>query len=609
MAEDLNLQTKLTSTADTTGATEMSAGLTGVGRAADVVKTQVDALMQSFIALFAMSEVISFFKDVADAAYEEEKALRGVAQAALISGQDMNVAKEEANKFTSALSLQTGVIKTDLLDAYGKVYLATGKVTEAQKEVTLAANLAAVRHIEMATALRLVESAATGVPGRFDRIVGGVTEGTTAFEKHESMTKRLIKAYGDVSKVTDDAAAAVDRSARRWDQFKDTVGGPVLQVIATFKDGLAALPAMLGLMADIARVRFEEIAGHAGALARLLKNWDDPLVAWATYQGERVLIEQKADLAIRTAYADSKKWQRDRDAEATVAVIKDLDFRGAKEKAAIDTNLRNVMSEKEAEMRAADAAERYLDEATVKGVNARLKEAEREAAAKKKIAQDFLTEWRKINAEQDKIDKESNEASYKMQAKYAQAKLDMEVAVINGGLSLAGDAFGIKKELAIAQAVINTYEAAAQCIADYGLPYGAILAALAVAMGLEDVAQITSTSQPTMGGLSAQSIQGISGSAAGFDDPSNDQAAYQGGRKWAADMIQHFSGGATSAGWASGMGSGSGRSVTNNNSSVTNINISGGILDPNQREGMKMLARRLAIAQQSDGQRRIAGRT
>src|SRR5271169_783868 len=182
----------------------MSSGLTGVGAAADAVKTQVEALMEAFVGLFALTEIISFFKDAAQAAYDHEKALRAVAQAALVFGGSMDEAKDRADKFTSALALQTGVVKTDLLEAYGKVYIATGSVTEAEKESTLAANLAAVRHLDMATALRLVEAAATGVPGRFDRIVGGVTQGTTAMEKHTDMTRRLISAYGDVSKALND---------------------------------------------------------------------------------------------------------------------------------------------------------------------------------------------------------------------------------------------------------------------------------------------------------------------------------------------------------------------------------------------------------------------
>jgi hypothetical protein len=580
----------------------MSAGLSGVGNVAETVKTQAEALMASFAALFAMTEIISFFKDVAEAAYEEEKSLRGVAQAALITGEDMNLAKEEASKFTSALSIQTGVIKTDLLDAYGKVYLATGKVTEAQKEVTLAANLASVRHLDMATALRLVESAATGVPGRFDRIVGGVTEGTTAFEKHESMTRRLIGAYGDVSKVTDDAAAAVDRGRRRWDEFKDTVGGPVLGAIAKTKDALALLPRTLEIISDLAVVHFQSIGRSAEALWTFLgnlKNFQDPIASWKAFQAQRLANQVVTDGEIAKVYSSALRRQVLADQAATVESVKTLDFRGKQEAAVVAKALGTRKEMEDAYFLWLKAKLADMEQATAKAYKDGTDFIRQEQV--KEVADFQKKELKKAEIENQsaKVSEEIAKKTLAMKKAAAKQEIQMAADVANSVLGFAGAAFGQTKEVQAAQSIISGILGYMKTVEMLGLPWGAIIGALSLAAGVMNAAKIESTTVTTTG---------VTGGS-GFDDPANDQAAYQGGHKWAKDMIQQFSGGATSAGWAAGMGSGAGRSITNNNSTVINNNIGGGIIDSSHRESMKIMARRLAVVQQSDSQRIVARRS
>lgn len=86
--------------------------------------------------------------------------------------------------------------------------------------------------------------------------------------------------------------------------------------------------------------------------------------------------------------------------------------------------------------------------------------------------------------------------------------------------------FGESKALAIAQAVINTWNAANAALASPpGPPWTIPLTALVVATGLANVAKIMATEKE-------------SGGKRGFDDPMNDRLAYLGGRKWADDMVR-----------------------------------------------------------------------
>jgi hypothetical protein len=175
----------------------------------------------------------------------------------------------------------------------------------------------------------------------------------------------------------------------------------------------------------------------------------------------------------------------------------------------------------------------------------------------------------------------------------AQKQATMDVA--NAAMSAAGEMFGESKELAIAQAIINTYEGASKAMAQGGIA-GPALAAIVIAAGLAQVAKISSTEPTTAGG--------------GFDDPRNDAAARIGGRRWATDMIGEFTKG-VSQGWAEGMATGTGRSnVTNDNRKTFNVHMHGaGLIDPNNVQMAKQFKRTLDLVDvQIEGQRSIARR-
>ena len=85
-------------------------------------------------------------------------------------------------------------------------------------------------------------------------------------------------------------------------------------------------------------------------------------------------------------------------------------------------------------------------------------------------------------------------------AKKEKAKLDAQKQGLMTGLSTAQQVFGKEsaagKAAAIAQATINTYQAASKSLAQFGVPAGIPFAALAVVAGLKQVKAITSTPEP-----------------------------------------------------------------------------------------------------------------
>jgi len=108
-------------------------------------------------------------------------------------------------------------------------------------------------------------------------------------------------------------------------------------------------------------------------------------------------------------------------------------------------------------------------------------------------------------AAKDKIDAD-NEASKnkiakdKAELKNSEAVAKAKKALAIGSLSTIQDVFGKEskagKAAAIAQASINTYQAASKALATFGVPAGIPFAALAVIAGLKQVQNITNTQEP-----------------------------------------------------------------------------------------------------------------
>ncbi|HOC18433.1 MAG TPA: hypothetical protein PKK95_09205 [Vicinamibacterales bacterium] len=105
--------------------------------------------------------------------------------------------------------------------------------------------------------------------------------------------------------------------------------------------------------------------------------------------------------------------------------------------------------------------------------------------------------------------------------------------------------FGEHKAFAIAQAIINTWEGATKALSQGGI-FGPALAAIVIAAGLKQVAEIRKTN-PGGGGKSGKR---------GFDNPEHDRLAFlageEGNRRWAGDMVRNWQLGAV-AGWGKGL--------------------------------------------------------
>ena len=112
----------------------------------------------------------------------------------------------------------------------------------------------------------------------------------------------------------------------------------------------------------------------------------------------------------------------------------------------------------------------------------------------------------KVQAEIDRLETENKLKELELQKQGAMAALDAVASIIDQN-SVAG------KAIAVAKAIMSTYEGASKALGAYPPPFGAIAAAATVAAGLANVKRIVSTNIPSArgtgnvsGGASAPSL-------------------------------------------------------------------------------------------------------
>lgn len=133
-------------------------------------------------------------------------------------------------------------------------------------------------------------------------------------------------------------------------------------------------------------------------------------------------------------------------------------------------------------------------------------------AEKQKEIDDQATaaEARRLQAIFDQADAEKSLQQLRTEA--AQSAIGNALALADMFKDSNAGMFGMAKGLAVAQATMNTYEAATKAMAAYPPPFGQLAAATAVAFGMAQVAQISSTQYQAKreGGLVSGSGNGTS---------------------------------------------------------------------------------------------------
>lgn len=562
-----------------------------------------DALKQQLTGLLAFTTVVAQFREGFEQVQQLEQAMNQLERATKRNGDSFVDVKGKIVGMAESLKKAAGVDDDAAIKKMAELYNATGDVANAMNLVALAADVAVGTGMDFAAANDLVTKAAMGQTRGLKELNISIEEGGNKSENANRALEAIRKNFSGAANDAKGMKIEIDRLSESYEDMRNnlvekltpSLGVAMKSVEAFFiiLDGLwrvvsstmvSATNAIANAGSGVWKMLKGDFSGAKAAFASAKKDiaeWGDDVVESAERTAAKVAaawnkpkgggVNAGKPTAIVTPGGggagieeEVSKWQQELDRWHQMQGALNLEF----------------LKKKLMDERAHEAAKLALRKASAKETERIEKQldAERE---------------RLMEAQTQRI---LDQVRLQKAAKDAEKAMAIETA--NAALGLASQMFGDSKELAIASAIINTYEGASKALAQGGI-YGPVLAAIVIAAGLAQVAKISST-EPSGGDATR---------GQGFDNPSSDAAARIGGRRWAADMIGEFTGGVRE-GWAAGMMGGQrGGSTTNYDQRRTyNVHLHGaGLIDPSNQQMLLQLKRNLdMVGSRVDDQRTLA---
>jgi hypothetical protein len=245
----LGKQTKLTGTISSKGYSAMRVGATG--------------------AAAALGGLALAGKHVASAYIEAEKSEARMRAQLKASGISYNQHSAQIEKSIQATARLAAIDDEDLQDAFTNIVRVSGNVNESLRLSSLAADIAAAKHISVAKAGELVGKVVGGNVGILKRYGITVKEGATASEALAAVQQKFAgqaEAYGKTT------GGAMDRASNAVENLEEKVGDKLAPTIEKGANKLAKF--------------VDEISTGTGAGGRFADKLDDiwqsakPIVTW-----------------------------------------------------------------------------------------------------------------------------------------------------------------------------------------------------------------------------------------------------------------------------------------------------------------------------------------
>jgi len=214
----------------------------GSGKAAQQsigsIKDAASQLQSQLLAFATVAGVATFFKSSADAAIQEEEALRRLAFAVDSTGGSFAQSKEAILDFANQQQLLTQFSDTQTYETMGKLVRVTGDVGQAMQATRLAFGLASASGRDLSTILDLLGPVLQGDSSRlralkneFGAFIG---DASTAQEVVDNLSKKFLGAAENQSGYQRELSSL----RNRLDNFKETVGAGVLPVFTLFLEAV-----------------------------------------------------------------------------------------------------------------------------------------------------------------------------------------------------------------------------------------------------------------------------------------------------------------------------------------------------------------------------------
>jgi len=557
-----------------------------------------DALKQQLTGLLAFTTVVAQFREGFEQVQQLEQAMNQLERATKRNGDSFVDVKGKIVGMAESLKKAAGVDDDAAIKKMAELYNATGDVANAMNLVALAADVAVGTGMDFAAANDLVTKAAMGQTRGLRELNISIEEGGNKTENANRALEAIRKNFGGAA---NDAKGMKIESDRLSESYEDMRNNLIEKLTPSLGVAMKSVEAFFIILDGLWRVVSSTMVSATNAIANAGSG------VWKMLKGDF----SGAKAAFASAKKDIAEWGDDvvESAERTAAKVAAAWNKpkgggvNAGEPTAIVTpggggsDLKEEVNQWQQEL---DRWHQMQGALNLEFLKKKLADEKAHEAAKLALRKASAKETERIEKQLDAERERLMEAQtqrildqVRLQKTAQSVQRDQIFATLDAGIAAGRALFGESKELAIAEAVINTYRGATQALPNY------VLAALVIATGLAQVAKIAST-EPSGGDATR---------GQGFDNPSSDAAARIGGRRWAADMIGEFTGGVRE-GWAAGMMGGQrGGSTTNYDQRRTyNVHLHGaGLIDPSNQQMLLQLKRNLdMVGSRVDDQRTLA---
>lgn len=497
------------------------------GGAVDELKGKIVDLVAGIV---SWTVAIKFLIDSFKAAASAEEAMVQLDAVSQRFGGTVTGQLPKLHEWVDSFEEASGIAKENMIPGLNTLTLALHDTGKAQEVVEVASSMAArgLGTFEENMGV-LTRTVTTGlVPLRATTAVavmlrqGGTDLGATIDKLHNE--------FHDMGAGVNTTAMEMRRNAEAWDETKEKIGSVLIVLGGGLRPAMEAVSVVIAKIVSgwtmltgvfAASIAVFKDVGHGlkalvhGDFAEVRKTNDAIVGDFANVLDKYVTKAQAMEKSVKTVWADVGKAA----AGAAKESLTGMDFKPKRGGAGDDSgstdeggtklpkalklgtdSLADELKKRETferlfyqQVQAQRDKDKKNEEDTQKLLTKDLKTMHGQRLA------DYVAELQKERAALTENDQRSFEldqrigmARKQLGKEVAQANIDANVGAIDTILGAASQAFGQNKEIAAAQAIMNTYEGASKALAQGGI-YGIVLAALVIAAGMKQVDTILST--------------------------------------------------------------------------------------------------------------------
>lgn len=205
--------------------------------AATKLEKNVKSLAKSFVGVFAAQKVLAFGKASVKAFAEDDAAAKSLGQTLKNLGLAYGSNVGSVNGFINRLEMQTGILDDELRPALDRILRATGDVTESQKLLSLALDIAAGTGKSVTQVSQSLQKAYLGQTQALGRLGVGLSKAELASSDFEQIQARLADLFaGQATRAANSYQGSLNKLQVAANNAKETIGKGLVDALGTLSN-------------------------------------------------------------------------------------------------------------------------------------------------------------------------------------------------------------------------------------------------------------------------------------------------------------------------------------------------------------------------------------